>query len=153
MGIFPLEKCCCCISLKIGSYIVGFLELATSVLWLVALKMYWIEVQSSAMPSFMRSMLLLPLENILLGLGVLSFVFSILLLYAVHQHKSEQIKAYIIFATFSVTCVVIALAFTWDITSWIHGLCLVGIIVYRHICLLIVGSYYAKMDEPPQIPL
>ncbi|XP_075977036.1 uncharacterized protein LOC142977179 [Anticarsia gemmatalis] len=149
--VFELERCCWCLDLKSASFIIGYLELIGSLIWLLVLQMFWMKFDVTGLEYYAG--LVFVILIIILTMEVLNLVFSILLLIGLYKHQAGHIKAYLIFSVVNLIYVIMIMGFAFNQIVLIMSMSVLLTLAYRVYILAVVRSYYLSMDYPEKIPL
>lgn len=164
---FEFNKCCFCIDLRTGCLIIGYLNLIANLVVMLVLSLGL--VATGAIASGALNDKDLPSETneniktvgaFMLGIFVVTMVFLILflaftivLLVGLHQYKRGHVKAYLIFSVIFVVLSVIMffVSFGGAVTAGVIVRQLFTILLNIYF-LLVIRSYYLKMDNPANKP-
>nr|ABK24774.1 unknown [Picea sitchensis] len=152
MPSLVFDKCCGCIDLKTGCFIIGYLELVAeiilSLLILILLVGGSVGVASNKDDAQALGAGMLAIAVILLLVLALLLAFTITLLVGLHKNKRGHVKAYLIYsAIFLVLTVIMFFAsFSQTITASNVISNLLGIALHAYF-FLVIRSQYHKMDD------
>ncbi|KAF9823387.1 hypothetical protein SFRURICE_006600 [Spodoptera frugiperda] len=157
---FVFDKCCFCIELRTGCLIIGYLNLIGNI---IAILMSIIGLAAAGVVTAEGDKedgtqavgaVALAVIGILLIFFILFLTFSIVLLVGLHKHKRGHIKAYLIYTVIFLVLYVI-MFFAGFAASHINGGVvardLISILLSIYF-LLVIRSYYLKMDDPSNKP-
>lgn len=152
------NKCCFCVDLRVGSFIIGYLGLVgciimtlLSIVGLVASA--YITVNGDTKQAQMIGGFALAVMCIVLVIVVLHLIFDIILLIGLHKNKRGHVKAYLVFVTIFI--VISILAFISSIANGSPAGEIVKsllTILFSAYFLLVIRSYYLKMDDATKRP-
>ncbi|CAK1542921.1 unnamed protein product [Leptosia nina] len=102
MGLYPFDYCCFCIDLRLGSLIIGYINLIGNIALLV-LTVFGIEggvlLESlNLVGAYELGVELIAGNSILLIIIAIFIIFTVLLLYGLHKNRRSFIKAYLIYS-------------------------------------------------------
>ncbi|XP_047997687.1 uncharacterized protein LOC125235239 [Leguminivora glycinivorella] len=146
------DKCCGCIDLKTGCFIIGYLELVGeiifSILILISVMAGGMAISSDDKELKQVGVGLLVISIILLLALALLLAFTITLLVGLHKNKRGHVKAYLIYsAIFFVIAVIMffsGLSQGPPVSNIISHI--VGLVIHLYF-LLVIRSHYHKMDD------
>jgi hypothetical protein len=92
-----LEKCCLCIDLKIGSYIIGYMKLISNIL-LISLAIYVICYDANIELGIFITIIIL---------FIISIIFNIFLIVGINRNNSTCIKYYMLNEFIRIVCLII----------------------------------------------
>ncbi|XP_075976842.1 uncharacterized protein LOC142977046 isoform X2 [Anticarsia gemmatalis] len=144
-----LEKCCYCIDLEIGCYIIGYLEV---IIGFVAFGLFcfWIHLEGPFIFFGIYYLILI------LGMIVANCCTGCNLLAGMYKRKREYIHGYLYYWLFNLMYVSYGIYFFyWAVVHSVQIMALVVAVqlVYRLYFLAIVWSYYIRMEVQEGTPL
>ncbi|KAJ8719388.1 hypothetical protein PYW08_011563 [Mythimna loreyi] len=166
MGMFEFNKCCFCIDLRSGCLIIGYLNLIGNII-MVLLSIVTLatsavakslineneELKDSREGLQVMTTVLIAVVAIMLVFFILFLAFTIVLLVGLHKHKRGHIKAYLIYALiFIILSVIMFFAGFAGTQSAGEIIKQIFIILLNIYFLLVIRSYYLKMDDPSNKP-
>ncbi|XP_075976845.1 uncharacterized protein LOC142977046 isoform X3 [Anticarsia gemmatalis] len=143
---FIPQKCCFCIDLEIGAFIIGYLELIISVTWLAwpLYAIYWGDAMM--LVSFFALLAVIILSTV-------SITASMYLLDGLRKRKRDYILYYLCISVFNFVYVVYVICLIFDFQEWIMVSGIIATMVYRLYFFTIIVCYYVTMNSPDIAPL
>ncbi|XP_045499827.1 lysosomal-associated transmembrane protein 4A-like [Colias croceus] len=153
MSMLTFEYCCCCFDLRIGSLIIGYLNVIFNLVITVlcSLKIRdGLAIKRLGLDSvFDISTPIIATNSIELAIALLFIIFSLMLIYGIHKYQRLFVKSYLIYSF--VFIILVAVIFfvclgteTMGPGQIITFIIAVAINIYF---LLVVRSYYLTMGE------
>nr|XP_049700427.1 uncharacterized protein LOC126055412 [Helicoverpa armigera] len=153
------NKCCFCIELRTGCLIIGYLNLIgnivmilLSILGLAAAGVVTAQGKDEDVQAV--GAVMFAVVAIMLVFLILFLAFTIVLLVGLHQYKRGHIKAYLIYALIFIVLYIIMFFASFASEHIVAGNVvrdLISILLSIYF-LLVIRSYYLKMDDPANKP-
>lgn len=152
------DKCCLCIDLKTGCFIIGYLNLIANIILIIFTGLSLgagIAIASEDEEKYHRAgVIITAISGLLLLFLILFLAFAIVLLVGLHQDKAGHVKAYLIYSVvFTILYVIYAIiniaGGNANATQIVQQIISLLLNIYF---LLVIRSHYYRMKDPSRGP-